>query len=270
MGKRALVVVDEGPDVSDVVEAVLKSAGMECVTLTKSADAPILLSNESFGLLALDLHTLADAFALARLARESGFNRSTPIILMSDDQSTAAVAGGFGAGVSFFLYKPVDEGRLIKLVRATSDASAPKKRRFRRVPLPVPRPPRLRSARARSGNHRRQPEWNARPRRGAFPGRIGRAHQTLLVAGNSTHRRIGICDADARGESHGDSIGPPASRGERAIAGISIAAHSSSGNWRRSGKRLISVSVQIPAPARHGVITRLPSLAPQPIARSRR
>ncbi|MFY9691221.1 MAG: response regulator [Candidatus Acidiferrales bacterium] len=135
MGKRALVVVDEGPDVSDVVEAVLKSAGMECVTLTKSADAPILLSNESFGLLALDLHTLADAFALARLARESGFNRSTPIILMSDDQSTAAVAGGFGAGVSFFLYKPVDEGRLIKLVRATSDASAPKKRRFRRVPL---------------------------------------------------------------------------------------------------------------------------------------
>ncbi len=75
MGKRALVVVDEGPDVSDLIQAVLKSAGMDCVTLTKSADAPILLSNESFGLLVLDLHTLADAFALARLARESGFNR---------------------------------------------------------------------------------------------------------------------------------------------------------------------------------------------------
>ncbi|HEX4003352.1 MAG TPA: PilZ domain-containing protein [Candidatus Acidoferrales bacterium] len=135
MGKRALVVVDEGPAVSDLVEAVLKSAGMECITLTNSADAPVLLGNECFGMVVLDLHTLADAFALARLARESGFNRSTPILLMSDDQSTAAVSGGFEAGVSFFLYKPFDEGRLIKLVRAASDSAAPKKRRFRRVVL---------------------------------------------------------------------------------------------------------------------------------------
>jgi len=135
MGKRALVVLDEGPAVSDLVGAVLKSAGMECVTLTRSAEAAGLLMSESFAMLVLDLHTLAEAFALSRLARDSGFNRSTPIILMSDDQSTAAVSGGFEAGVSFFLYKPVDEGRLIKLVRATSDANAPKKRRFRRVVL---------------------------------------------------------------------------------------------------------------------------------------
>jgi CheY-like chemotaxis protein len=113
----------------------LKSAGMNCVTLSKSGDAPLLLNNETFAMLVLDLHTLTDAFALARQARESGFNRGTPIILMSDDQSTAAVAGGFEAGVSFFLYKPVDEGRLVKLVRATSDAAGPKRRRFRRVVL---------------------------------------------------------------------------------------------------------------------------------------
>lgn len=135
MGKRALVVVDEGPTVSDLIQAVLKSIDMDSVTLNSSADAPVLLSNEKFSMLVLDLHSLANAFALARQARESGFNRSTPIILMSDDQSTTAVSGGFGAGVSFFLYKPVDEERLLKLVRATSGASEPKKRRFRRVVL---------------------------------------------------------------------------------------------------------------------------------------
>ena len=135
MGARALVVADEAPDVSDSVQAVLKSVGVDTVSLTKSADAPILLNNEKFAMLLLDLHALGDAFALARQARESGFNRITPIILMSDDQSTTAVAGGFEAGVSFFLYKPVDEGRLLKLVRATSDAAAPKKRRFRRVAM---------------------------------------------------------------------------------------------------------------------------------------
>jgi len=135
MGKRALVVVDEGPAVSDLIQAVLKSVDMDSVTLTKGADAPVLLNNEKFAMTVLDLHELPDALALTRLARVSGLNRNTPIILMSDDQSTTAVAEGFEAGVSFFLYKPVDEGRLLKLVRATSDAAGPRKRRFRRVPL---------------------------------------------------------------------------------------------------------------------------------------
>jgi DNA-binding response OmpR family regulator len=135
MGKRALVVVDEGPAVSDMIQAVLKSVDMDSVTLTKSADAPVLLSNERFAMLVFDLRSLEDAFALTRQARESGFNRATPIILMSEDQSTAAVAAGFEAGVSFFLYKPVDEARLLKLVQATSGAAEPKKRRFRRVVL---------------------------------------------------------------------------------------------------------------------------------------
>lgn len=135
MGKRALVVVDEGPTVSDLIQAVLKSVDMDSVTLTKSADAPLLLNSEKFAMLVLDLYSLTDSFALVRQARESGFNRATPIILMSEDQSTAAVAAGFEAGVSFFLYKPVDEARLLKLVQATSGAAEPKKRRFRRVVL---------------------------------------------------------------------------------------------------------------------------------------
>ncbi|HTW22141.1 MAG TPA: response regulator [Candidatus Baltobacteraceae bacterium] len=135
MGKRALVVLKEGSAESELIEAVLKSASMDCVTLAGSAEAPAVLTRETFAMIVLDLDPLADAFALARRARESGSNRATPIILMSDDQSTAAVSGGFEAGVSFFLYKPVDEGRLVKLVRATSDANAPKQRRFRRVVL---------------------------------------------------------------------------------------------------------------------------------------
>jgi DNA-binding response OmpR family regulator len=135
MARRALVVVDEGPAVSESIAAVLKSVGVDTVILTKAVDAPVLLTSEQFAMLILDLHELPQAFALARDARESGFNRATPIILMSDDQSTTAVAEGFEAGVSFFLYKPVDEARLLKLVQATSDAASPKKRRFRRVAL---------------------------------------------------------------------------------------------------------------------------------------
>jgi hypothetical protein len=62
-------------------------------------------------------------------------NQMTPIIMVSDDQSTSAISKGFAAGAHFFLYKPVDKARLLRLVRAMHGAVEHEKRRFRRVPL---------------------------------------------------------------------------------------------------------------------------------------
>src|SRR5260370_16027967 len=71
----------------------------------------------------LDLHMAsADGIELARQMRHSRWNRTTPIILISDDQRPSAMSVGFEAGASFFLYKPIDRERLLKLVRATQGA----------------------------------------------------------------------------------------------------------------------------------------------------
>jgi CheY-like chemotaxis protein len=70
---------------------------------------------------------------LAQQARGSGFNQMTPIILISDDPRPSAVAEGFEAGANFFLYKPVDTSRLLRLIRVTQGAIEHEKRRFRRV-----------------------------------------------------------------------------------------------------------------------------------------
>jgi CheY-like chemotaxis protein len=63
----------------------------------------------------------------------SGSNRMTPIVLISDDQRPAAMAKGFEAGASFFVYKPIDRDRLLRLVRATQGAIDDVHRRTRRV-----------------------------------------------------------------------------------------------------------------------------------------
>jgi hypothetical protein len=63
------------------------------------------------------------------------WNRTTPIILISDNQRPSAMTVGFEAGASFFLYKPIDRERLLKLVRATQGAMEYGRRRTRRVPL---------------------------------------------------------------------------------------------------------------------------------------
>jgi CheY-like chemotaxis protein len=135
MYRRALVVDDE-PAICDLIQKVLISAGLEALTLTRSAEAPGLLEEGKFDVVFLDLHMASpDGLELARQMRRTESNRMTPIILLSDDQRPSAMSIGFEAGANFFLYKPIDRDRLLKLVRATQGPMENDRRRIRRVPL---------------------------------------------------------------------------------------------------------------------------------------
>jgi DNA-binding response OmpR family regulator len=134
MQRRALIVDDE-PAMCELMQEVLNSTGMASLALTLSADAPEHLQREKFDVVLLDFRMPSpDGVELTRQIRRSGFNRMTPIILVSEDQQPAAVSLGFEAGASFFLYKPIDKGRLLKLIRATQGSIEHERRRFRRVP----------------------------------------------------------------------------------------------------------------------------------------
>jgi two-component system chemotaxis response regulator CheY len=135
MQRRALVVDDE-QNVCQLIGKVLNSAGIEALTLTRSTEASEILDEGVFDVVFLDLHMPSpDGIDLARQMRSSRFNRSTPIIMISDDQRPSALAIGFAAGASFFLYKPIDKDRLLKLVRATQGIMGHERRRTRRVPI---------------------------------------------------------------------------------------------------------------------------------------
>jgi two-component system chemotaxis response regulator CheY len=135
MLRRALIVDDE-PMVCQLIGKVLNSAGLEALTLTRSTEAPEILAEGIFDVVFLDLHMpFPDGIDLARQMRRSQCNRSTPIIMISDDQRPSALSAGFAAGASFFLYKPIDKDRLLKLVRATQGVMGHERRRTRRVPL---------------------------------------------------------------------------------------------------------------------------------------
>jgi len=112
--------VDDEAATCELIRKVLSSVGMESLALTKSSEAPEILRARKIrgGLPGLS-HGLPGRAALARQMRASGSNRLTPIVLISDDQRPAAMSEGFEAGASFFLYKPVDKERLLRLVRAT-------------------------------------------------------------------------------------------------------------------------------------------------------
>lgn len=135
MQRRGLIVDDE-PLVCQMIGKVLNSAGMEALTLTRSSEALEILEEGKFDVAFLDLDMPSpDGIELARQMRNSRYNSTTPIVLVSDDQRPSALSVGFAAGATFFLYKPIDKDRLLKLVRATQGAMDHEQRRTRRVPI---------------------------------------------------------------------------------------------------------------------------------------
>lgn len=135
MRERALV-VDDDPAVCGMIRTVLSDTGIEVLSISDSKQAPQWLRQEKFAVALFDLRMATpNGVDLSRLARSSGLNQMTPIVLLSDDPVTSAVAEGFSAGASFFLYKPIDKARLLKLIRATRGTIEHERRRFRRVPL---------------------------------------------------------------------------------------------------------------------------------------
>jgi DNA-binding response OmpR family regulator len=134
--EKQVLIVDDEEAVCQMVGKVLTAVGMEPRSLTTSSQALDLLNREKFDLVFFDLHMAApDGMELSRHLRLSQWNRTTPIILISDDQRPSALSVGFEAGASFFLYKPIDKERLLKLIRATQGTIDYGRRRTRRVAL---------------------------------------------------------------------------------------------------------------------------------------
>lgn len=134
MQRRALIVDDE-PSLGELFREAIGATGMQVLSLNRSGEAASHLGKEKFDVVLLGLRMPAlDGIGLTRQVRDSGFNRLTPVIVVSEDQQTAAVSQAFEAGANFFLYKPVDKKRLLQLIRATQGSIENERRRFRRVP----------------------------------------------------------------------------------------------------------------------------------------
>ncbi|HUJ32563.1 MAG TPA: response regulator [Candidatus Acidoferrum sp.] len=135
MPRRALLVDDE-PAVCDFIQGILASSGMDVLSSTTSSEVMAHLQKEKFSVILLDFRMPSpDGLEVARQVRAGGINQMTPIILVSDDQSVSAVSQGFRVGASFFLYKPIDKARLMKLVRAIQGSIEQERRRFQRIAL---------------------------------------------------------------------------------------------------------------------------------------
>ncbi len=131
---RRVLVVDDAPEICELMSAVLSSAGMDVLAISDSQQAAGHLLREKFDAVFLDVKMPApDGIDLAARARASGFNQKTPIVMITGDTDPAVQERAFKAGANFLLYKPLDRRRLLRILRVTRNSIQQERRRFQRV-----------------------------------------------------------------------------------------------------------------------------------------
>jgi CheY-like chemotaxis protein len=134
-----ILVVDDDPVSCELIAELLRSAGFDVSSLTSSAEAAERLSDEKFHAVFLDMRMPPpDGLELARHVRQSRINAPAVIIMITGEHDNTLMKRAFEFGVQFFLFKPVERNKLLKLIRVAEHSIEQERRRFTRVPLPRP------------------------------------------------------------------------------------------------------------------------------------
>lgn len=135
---KAALIVDGEPSIGGILEEVLKSEGMETITMAHGSEAADYARAQKFDVVFVDSSSpLSDGIELTRKIRRSGYNYRTPIVMITTPKYTGFLTEGFEAGASFMIYKPIDRTRLQRLVRLMQGVIENEIRRFRRVVVEV-------------------------------------------------------------------------------------------------------------------------------------
>jgi len=134
-----LLVVDPDTTTLALVEGVFSSHGVHVHTAKDGVQAVAPIVEEKFDGFLLEVNLPnTDGCQLSHWIRQSSRNGRAPIIHMSARSDPQVMDRAFQAGGTFFLIKPLDRVRLMRLFRSTSGIMLQERRRYWRIPLSIP------------------------------------------------------------------------------------------------------------------------------------
>lgn len=137
MSIRVLVVEDDLPTL-ELMQEVLNSFEVDVVPMQDSEEAFAMVNREKFDGIFLDLlMPKLNGFRLAEAVRQSSWNKTTPIVIVSGNAERHSMKDAFRAGGNFYLQKPIDRKRLTVLLNSTRGAMMENRRSLQRVDLEV-------------------------------------------------------------------------------------------------------------------------------------
>jgi CheY-like chemotaxis protein len=137
--RAQILVVDDDAVSCELISELLRSAEFNVTSLTSSPEAAERLSDDKFHAVFLDMRMPPpDGLELARHARNSRINAPAVIVMITAEHDHTLMKRAFEIGVQFFLFKPVERNKLLKLIRVAEHSIEQERRRFTRVSLQRP------------------------------------------------------------------------------------------------------------------------------------
>jgi DNA-binding response OmpR family regulator len=114
VGARRVLVVEDEPNIRDLVCLHLGLEGYECVPVGDGKDALTIAADKPFDLIILDLMLPnMDGVTITRAIRRHGPNRDTPILMLTARREEADKVVGLDSGADDYLTKPFGIRELI-------------------------------------------------------------------------------------------------------------------------------------------------------------
>jgi len=136
MASPKLLIVDDDAANLDLIAELLKLENAKVRPEIDSQKAARLIQQEKFDGIFLDLTMpVVSGFDLAKLTRESVFNRTTPIVIVTSRDEKDTMHLSFSLGATYFLQKPIDMQKIAPLLQKIRQPSPENRRRLTRVPL---------------------------------------------------------------------------------------------------------------------------------------
>jgi len=136
MASLKLLVVEDDLPCLELMTEVFTSLQADVKPVSDSELAATLVNQERFDGIFLDLEMPhLHGLDLARLIRQSSWNKTTPIVIVTARDDREAMQQAFALGASFFLQKPIDRQKLGTLFRTVRGGFLENRRRHIRVPL---------------------------------------------------------------------------------------------------------------------------------------
>jgi CheY-like chemotaxis protein len=136
MATLKLLVVEDDLASLELMTEVFTSLKAEVRPVSDSEKAADMVNREKFDGIFLDLEMpKVNGFDLARRIRQSSWNKSVPIVVVTGRDDRRTMQEAFEIGATFFLQKPVDRVKLTGLFRTIRGTLLENRRKHTRVPL---------------------------------------------------------------------------------------------------------------------------------------
>jgi DNA-binding response OmpR family regulator len=115
-----VLVVDDDPDVRQLVEMKLRLDGIETLTATNGQEALDVLAANDVDLVVLDLMMpIMDGIEACRRIRETEGLAELPVIMLTAKAQASDIQNGFSTGATDYVVKPFSPRELLSRVRGS-------------------------------------------------------------------------------------------------------------------------------------------------------